>query len=138
MLEIRDADSAEHAGGSRNLVVAPVACPVPNRAPRAPKLSGKSRIRLRPGSRVHEIYGEAEIEEGYSCNYELNPQYQPQLEAAGLQLTGLGENGEARVAELLGNSFFIVTPYQPPLSSTREKPHPLIVAFLEAAARRPR
>ncbi|HYM09830.1 MAG TPA: hypothetical protein VEU62_03815, partial [Bryobacterales bacterium] len=88
-----------------------------------------------PGSRVYEIYGQAEIEEGYFCNYELNPQYQPQLEAAGLQMTGFGENGEVRVAELPGYSFFIVTLYQPPLRSTREKPHPLIVAFLEAAAR---
>ncbi len=40
VLGIKDADSAENNSGSKNIVIYPVACAVPNRAKGAPKLSG--------------------------------------------------------------------------------------------------
>jgi CTP synthase (UTP-ammonia lyase) len=36
--------------------------------------------------------------------------------------------------ELPGRRFFIATLYQPQLSSTEDRPHPVIVEFLAAAA----
>src|SRR5271166_655845 len=51
VLGIRDATTAEEDPDAKNIVIYPVACAVPNRAPNAPKLSGKiNQIRLRPGS----------------------------------------------------------------------------------------
>ena len=133
MLGIRDADSAEHGTASENLFIVPVACPVTNRPEGAPKLWGKGKIRLLTDSRVFGIYRHEEVEEQYFCNYELNPQYRARLEAAGLRVAGVGENSEVRAVELSGHSFFIATLYQPPLISSAERPHPLIVAYLEAA-----
>ncbi|HXX00800.1 MAG TPA: hypothetical protein VEJ00_06275, partial [Candidatus Acidoferrales bacterium] len=50
VLNIKDADSAENNSGSKNIVIYPVACAVPNRKGDAPKLSGAvPKIRLRPG-----------------------------------------------------------------------------------------
>jgi CTP synthase (UTP-ammonia lyase) len=130
---LADAQSVEENISSEHYLIVPVSCAVPNRAPGAPLLSGKSRIRLRAGTRVHAICRRDEIHEEHFCNYEVNPAFQVQLEVAGLKITGEDENGTARAVELPGHRFFLATLFQPQLSSEAAKPHPLVVAFLEAA-----
>lgn len=130
---LADAQSVEENISSEHYLIVPVSCPVPTRAANAPKLSGKCRIRLRPGTRVHSICGRDEILEEHFCNYEVNPAFQAQLEAAGLKITGEDDNGVARAVELPGHRFFLATLFQPQLSSEPGRPHPLVVAFLEAA-----
>jgi CTP synthase (UTP-ammonia lyase) len=116
-------------------VIWPVVCAVPNRNEGAPKLSGASHIRIKPASLLHTIYGREEANEEYFCNYEVNPEYEPPLAGAGLNMTAWGPKGEVRAAELPLHRFFVATLFQPQLSSTAEKPHPLIMAYLEAATR---
>ncbi len=130
---IADADSAEHSTDSRNVIIAPVTCPVPDRREGAPKLSGACRLRIQPGCRLAAIYRTDEVEEEYFCNYEVNRQYLRKLESAGLRLTAFDDNGELRAVELPERRFFVATLFQPQLSSTDDRPHPLIVAFLAAA-----
>jgi CTP synthase (UTP-ammonia lyase) len=132
---IADADSAEHATSSQNLIIAPVTCPVPDRRAGAPKLSGACKLRIKPGSRLAAIYGACEIEEEYFCNFEVNPAYRERFEVAGLCLTAFDDRGELRAVELPDHPFFVATLYQPQLSSTGERPHPLIVEFVAAASR---
>lgn len=95
----------------------------------------KQTIRLTPGSVAHKIYGRevAEVEEQFYCNYGLNPQYRSELESGEMKVTGIGPDGEARVIEMPDNRFFIGTLFVPQLSSTVEKPHQLIIAYLKAA-----
>ncbi len=131
---IADADSAEHSSPSKKLIIAPVACPVPDRRAGAPKLSGACKLRIKPGCRLAAIYRATEIEEQYFCNYEVNPQYHEDLENAGLRLSAFGENGEARALELPDHRFFIATLFQPQLSSSEDRPHPVVVEFVAAAA----
>jgi CTP synthase (UTP-ammonia lyase) len=58
VLNIADADSAENNSGSKDVIIYPVACAVPNRKGNAPKLSGAvPEIRLRPGSYLQSFYG---------------------------------------------------------------------------------
>lgn len=115
-------------------MIVPVSCPVPNRAPGAPKLSGAAKIRILPGTRAHQIYQHEEIEEQYFCYYEVNPQYVPQFEASGLRISGVGSKGQPRIFELPGHRYFFATLFQPMLSSEPGKPHPVIVSFVQAAA----
>ncbi|MBZ5592679.1 MAG: hypothetical protein LAP39_10620 [Acidobacteriia bacterium] len=131
---IADADSAEHDTVSQNLIIAPVACPVPSRREGAPKLSGACKLRIKPHCRLAEIYGATEIEEEYFCNFEMNPEYYQRFEDAGLLPVAFGQNGELRAVEL-PDRFFVATLYQPQLSSNEQRPHPVIVAFLVAAGR---
>jgi len=130
---IADADSAEHATGSRNLVIAPVACPVSNRRDGAPKLSGACRLRIQPGCRLAAIYRSNQVDEEYFCNYEVNRQYLEDLKNAGLRLTAFDENGELRAVELPDHRFFVATLFQPQLSSAEDRPHPLIAEYLATA-----
>lgn len=107
---------------------------MPDRAAGSPKLSGSGAVHLKPGSRVRAIYQRQEVQEEYFCNYEVNPQYESQLEAAGLIFAARGPRGEVRAVELPGHRFFLATLFQPQLSSSPVSPHPVVVAFLRAAA----
>ena len=135
MMGIADADSAEHATSSQSLIIAPVTCPVSDRRDGAPKLSGACKLRIKPGCRLAAIYGACEIEEEYFCNFEVNPAYRERFEMAGLSLIAFDDRGELRAVELPVHRFFIATLYQPQLSSTDERPHPVIVEFVAAASR---
>jgi CTP synthase (UTP-ammonia lyase) len=131
---IKDATTAEEDPGGKNIVISPVSCAVPNRAENAPKLSGVvPKIRLRPGSYLAGYYGQEVIEEEFFCNYEVNPDFEWTAMEAGFPVVARGEQEECRAIESPTHLFFIATLFQPQLRSRPEKPHPLVVAFVEAA-----
>lgn len=135
LLGMKDADTAENNSGSKNIVIYPVACAVPNQAKGAPKLSGLvPEIRIRPGSYLETFYGANVIKEEFFCNFELNPEFEWCSIEGGFPIAARGPKGEVRAIESPTHRFFIATLFQPQLSSTAKKPHPLVVAFLQAAA----
>ena len=135
MLGIKDADTAENNPGSKNIVISPVACAVPNRSEDAPKLSGSiPGIRIRPGSYLHSFYKQDVVTEEFFCNYEVNPEFEWAAMEAGFPVVARGAGGEARAIESPTHRFYIATLFQPQLSSKPKHPHPLILAFLQAAA----
>ena len=136
MLSIKDADSAENNSGSKNNVISPVACTIPNRKPGAPKLSGSiPEVRIRPGSYLHSFYKKDVVAEEFFCNYEVNPDFEWAIAEAGFPIVARGAQGEVRAIESSKHRFFIATLFQPQLSSRAGKPHPIIVELLRAAAR---
>lgn len=135
VLGLKDADTVENNSASKNIVIYPVACEMPNRAPGAPKLAGLAHdIRIRPGSYLETFYGKGVIEEELFCNFELNPEYEWCSIEAGFPIAARGPAGEVRAIESPTHRFFIATLFQPQLSSKAKKPHPLVVAFVQAAA----
>lgn len=135
VLGILDATTAEEDPQAKNIIIHPVACAVPNRAPNAPKLSGvMNQIHLRPGSFLAKHYGKELIEEEFFCNYEVNPDFEWMAMEAGFPIVARGSNEECRAIESPAHSFFIATLFQPQLSSREDTPHPLLMAFLQAAA----
>lgn len=137
LLGIADADSAENHSGSKNIVIYPVACAVPNRQGNAPKLSGAMpEIRLRPGSYLQSFYGKDQevVSEEFFCNFEVNPEYEWASMEAGFPVVARGQQGEIRAIESPAHRFFVATLYQPQLSSTEKNPHPVVLAFVQAAA----
>ncbi len=91
---------------------------------------------MRAGSRAAELYGATEIVEDYYCNYGVNPAYHARLEAGGLRVTGVGDEGEIRIVELPGHPFFLATLFLPQARSTPARPHPLIAGYASAVASR--
>jgi CTP synthase (UTP-ammonia lyase) len=53
---------------------------------------------------------------------------------AGLPVVARGAHGEIRAIESPAHRFFIATLFQPQLSSTDKNSHPVILAFVQAAA----
>jgi CTP synthase (UTP-ammonia lyase) len=137
VLGIADADSAENNSGSKNIVIYPVACAVTGRKGDAPKLSGMvPEIRLRPGSYLQSFYGKEKevVSEEFFCNFEVNPDFEWATMEAGFPVVARGSQGEIRAIESPTHRFFVATLFQPQLSSTQKNPHPVVTAFVQAAA----
>lgn len=126
VLGIADADHAETNPSADRLAVTAMAC----------SLAGESHpVRLIAGTRAAQMYGTDRVVEPFFCSFGLNPGYAPILEARGLRISGVGENGEARIVELADHPFFVGTLYVPQARSTAQAPHPLLQAFIAAAHR---
>lgn len=131
VLGIADADSAENGSTSEHIVITPVDCPLPSAKP---ALSGLGVVRPTPDSALGELCGAAELREEYFCNFEVNTAYLARWEAAGLRAAAYGAAGEMRALELPRRRFFIATLFQPQLSSSFERPHPVVEGFLRACS----
>jgi CTP synthase (UTP-ammonia lyase) len=135
VLGIHDATTAEEDPNAKNIVIYPVACAVPTKDPKAPKLSGKiKKIHLRPGSYLAAYYGKEMIEEEFFCNYEMNPEFEWMAMEAGFPVVARGSKEECRAIESPAHLFYIATLFQPQLSSSEDNPHPLIMAFVQHVA----
>ena len=91
-------------------------------------------VHLTPGSQAARIYGAAEAREEFHCSFGLAPDFQPLFDRGPLRITGHGEAGEARILELEGAEFYIGTLFMPQLAVTADESHPLVDAFVRAAA----
>ncbi|MDR0228859.1 MAG: CTP synthase [Flavobacteriaceae bacterium] len=90
--------------------------------------------KLKEGSKVYEIYGEANINERHRHRYEFNNQYLEDFEKAGLVASGWNpETGLIEVVEIEDHPFFVGVQFHPEYKSTVAKPHPLFVSLVKAA-----
>jgi CTP synthase (UTP-ammonia lyase) len=134
VLGLLDADSAENAPpASKHIVITPVFCELPSAM--WPRLNGEGVARPVRGSLLERLCGGADLAAQYFCSYETNPAFVARWEAAGLKVAALGADGELRALELPANRFFVATLFQPQLSSSFERPHPIISGFLRAGSR---
>ena len=94
---------------------------------------------LRPGSRVAEIYGTTTISERHRHRYEVNIEYQRQLEEHGLVFSGLSPDGILpEIVEITDHPWFIGVQFHPELKSKPLDPHPLFASFVGAAVQQSR
>jgi len=120
---ITGADHAETNARAADPVVTALSCSLVDK---------NGGITFTPGSRLHGIFDGRPAQEGYHCNYGVNPAYRARLEAAGLRFTGFDAAGDIRAFELPGHRFFLGTLFQPERSALRGVSHPLIVAFVSS------
>jgi CTP synthase len=98
---------------------------------------GAYTARLAPGSRSAEIYGSNEISERHRHRYEVNNAYRPQLEEAGMRISGTSPDGNlVEMIELPTHPWFVATQAHPELKSRPDAPHPLFASFVAAAMQR--
>ena len=92
-------------------------------------------IFLSEGSAIAQIYGSDTCHEGYHCSYGFNETYRTLIDESPLEFTGFDADGSPRVFELPGHPFYVGTLFQPERSALQGAGHPLIAAFVSAAAR---
>jgi len=92
---------------------------------------------LQPGSLAHAAYDKTEISERHRHRYEFNDKYRKQFEAADLSPTGYNpETNLVEIVEMKNHPWFVGVQFHPELKSTVENPHPLFVAFVNAAKKK--
>ena len=100
---------------------------------------GSYPAELQPGSLVAKQYGQTEVAERHRHRYEVNNAYRPQLEEAGLVISGTSP--DARLVEFIElpaevHPYFVATQAHPELKSRPTVPHPLFVGLVDAALER--
>ena len=89
---------------------------------------------LKPGSLAHKIYGVSQITERHRHRFEFNNKYLADIQSHGMIASGTNtENNLVEVVEVPEHPWFIGVQYHPEYKSTVANPHPLFVAFVEAA-----
>ncbi|UWP88055.1 CTP synthase [Aliiroseovarius crassostreae] len=89
---------------------------------------------LSEGSNVARIYGATELEERHRHRYEVDAQYRDQLEACGLQFSGMSPDGRLpEIVEWKDHPWFIGVQFHPELKSKPFDPAPLFADFIRAA-----
>ncbi len=89
---------------------------------------------LKKGSKVAEIYGTTNISERHRHRYEFNNEYLEAFEKAGM--IPVGKNPKTQLVEIMelkDHPYFVAVQFHPEYKSTVENPHPLFVAFIQAA-----
>jgi len=95
---------------------------------------GAYKCQLKPGSNTYTAYNSDLIYERHRHRFEFNNTYLSDFESAGMIATGKNpETGLVEVVELPNHPWFVGTQYHPEYKSTVENPHPLFVAFVNAA-----
>lgn len=86
------------------------------------------------GSLAAKLYNKPEVIERHRHRYEVNNTLLPQLEAAGLTVSGRSEDGKlVEMIELRDHPWFVACQFHPEFTSTPRDGHPLFTGFVEAA-----
>jgi CTP synthase (UTP-ammonia lyase) len=125
VLGIAGASHAESMAGG-DPIITPLSC----------ALNGRSiDVRFRPATVLAGLHGDAaSATERATCNYGLAPARQDVASQGGMTISAVDDTGEARAVERRDHPFFIATLYQPQLRSSPDRPHPVWLGFLAAAA----
>jgi CTP synthase (UTP-ammonia lyase) len=91
-------------------------------------------IDLAAGSRLAGWYGVESATEETTCNYGLNVDLQHIASQGGLVVSASDDTGEVRAIERHDHPFFVGTLYQPQRISRPQRPHPVLMAFVQAVA----
>jgi CTP synthase len=95
---------------------------------------GADPIKLHPGTRALEMYGEAVVYERHRHRYEVNNLLRKRLQSAGLRVSGTSPDERlVEVIELDDHPFFVASQFHPEFKSRPERPAPLFREFVAAA-----
>jgi CTP synthase len=95
---------------------------------------GAYPCKLRPGSRVAQIYNTVEVSERHRHRYEVSNAYRDVLAEFGMRCSGLSPDGSlVEMIELPDHPWFVGCQFHPELKSRPTRPHPLFAGFVGAA-----
>ncbi len=95
---------------------------------------GSYPMKIKPDTKVAELYGSLEVNERHRHRYEVNNEYRPRFEEMGMVFSGLFEDTDlVEMAELPDHPFFIGCQFHPEFQSRPLAPHPLFKGFIGAA-----
>jgi CTP synthase len=95
---------------------------------------GSYKCQVKPESNTFAAYNSDLIFERHRHRFEFNNDYLQDFENAGMIATGKNpETGLVEIVEIPNHPWFVGTQFHPEYKSTVANPHPLFVAFIDAA-----
>lgn len=127
VLQLTDADHAETNAQGSCLVIAPLIC----------SLVGQSgNVVFDHNSPLISLYGAAQANESYHCNYGVNAEFVAAFDSAGFKVIARDDGGDVRAMYLPNQHFHYGSLFQPERSAVSGVAHPLICAFVRSCAAR--
>lgn len=131
---LADADSTEFNPGTPHRVIFKL-----RELKGVDELGGTMRLggwpcRLAENSFAYRAYETREINERHRHRYEFNREYEEQLRAGGLRVTGETPDGTyVEICEVADHPWFLGCQFHPEFKSKPMEPHPLFKAFIGAS-----
>ncbi len=98
---------------------------------------GAEPVQLRPDTKARAAYGHELVHERHRHRYEVSNALRPQLEAAGLVVSGVFARRDlVEVIELPQHPFYVASQFHPEFKSRPTRPAPLFRDFVGAAVER--
>ncbi len=95
---------------------------------------GAQECHLVEGSRARDVYARKCVLERHRHRYEVNNNYLPQLQEAGLGIAGRSADGSlVEMIELPDHPWFLACQFHPEFTSRPRGGHPLFTGFVQAA-----
>ncbi len=95
---------------------------------------GRYPCKVKPGTLLHQCYGEELIGERHRHRYEFNNEYRQAMEEAGLVISGTSpDNQIVETVEIPGNDYFIGVQFHPEFKSRPNRAHPLFYGLIKAS-----
>jgi len=95
---------------------------------------GAQTCHLVEGSLAAQVYGASEVRERHRHRYEVNNNYVPQIEAAGMRVSGWSQDKElVEMIEIPEHPWFLACQFHPEFTSRPRGGHPLFTSYIEAA-----
>jgi CTP synthase len=97
---------------------------------------GAYECQLKSGTLARKAYGRDTVSERHRHRYEVNNEYVPALEKAGMVVSGWNpKRGLVEVTELKAHPWFLGVQCHPEFQSKPNRAHPLFAAFVAASIR---
>jgi CTP synthase len=95
---------------------------------------GAYPCKLEDDTLAKQVYRKRDISERHRHRYEFNNAYLSAYQKAGMHASGINPQGKlVEIVELKDHPWFIGVQFHPEYRSTVAKPHPLFIAFVQAA-----
>ena len=134
VLGYADANSSEFTPDGAHNVIALMADQQGNIPKGGTMRLGKYPCTVKPGTKMAECYGEAEIWERHRHRYEFNNEFRQEMEDAGLVISGTSPDGRlVETVELPGRDFHLGAQFHTEFKSRPNRAHPLFKGFIAAA-----
>lgn len=96
---------------------------------------GGQTCQLASDSLARKVYGADTIVERHRHRFEVNNNYLPQLEKAGMKVSGRSQDADplCEMIELPNHPWFVACQFHPEFTSNPRVGHPLFIAYVQAA-----
>ena len=134
MANIKEANSREFTPDNPNCVIDLMPDQTGNLPKGGTMRLGRYPCKVVPGTNLYAAYRKEEISERHRHRYEFNNRFRPQLEEAGLIISGVSPDGRlVEAVEVAGHPFYVGVQYHPEFKSRPNRAHPLFRDFIKAA-----
>ncbi|RIK24637.1 MAG: CTP synthase [Anaerolineae bacterium] len=92
---------------------------------------------LKKSSKAQAAYGVSQTEERHRHRFEFNNAYREEFEKGGMVFSGISPDGRlVEIAEIADHPYMVASQFHPEFLSRPNRPHPLFVGLVKAAAAR--